>query len=341
MDRVLALLAVPVNVATDDLDASKSGLAFIENVGNSTRAPASQVRGGPATLWLTADALWFTWVDANRPAYVLGETTSDDFPLTPDAYDTSFGGLYDGFVTKLITTTPLPDLSRSTKTVAPEAALVGETVTYTVRLVNSGTLSDTASATTTVYALGGYDLTIQKEIVSSGPYDYGDQIRYNITISNTGQLAADVTVNDAIPEGTQYVPGSAFDYGDAMGSSLDDSDGITWQGNLDAGDAQVIEFKVEIISAEGMDCGLISNQASASIAGTGYTWLATADANVRSPDLTVNVAPQEHAAKNDHGEFAPYTATVTYENKDDHDHPGLHHHADRHSSQRQRCLCEQ
>ena len=39
-------------------------------------------------------------VDAAGHAYVTGETVSDDFPTTPDAFDTSFNGGSDAFVTK-------------------------------------------------------------------------------------------------------------------------------------------------------------------------------------------------------------------------------------------------
>lgn len=47
---------------------------------------------------------------------------------------------------------PLPDLSTSTKHVVPDTAAVGETVTYTVRLINSGPLSTTVAVTDTLPA---------------------------------------------------------------------------------------------------------------------------------------------------------------------------------------------
>ena len=41
-------------------------------------------------------------VDAAGSAYIAGQTTSSDFPTTPNAYDRTFnGGLYDGYVLKL------------------------------------------------------------------------------------------------------------------------------------------------------------------------------------------------------------------------------------------------
>src|SRR5262249_25797701 len=40
-------------------------------------------------------------VDGDGHAYVTGETTSTDFPTTPEAFQTTYGGLLDAFVTKL------------------------------------------------------------------------------------------------------------------------------------------------------------------------------------------------------------------------------------------------
>jgi uncharacterized repeat protein (TIGR01451 family) len=85
---------------------------------------------------------------AEEIVYLVGATNSAaDFPLSADAYDTSFGGLYDGFVAKLNTAPPRPDLSPSNKSVTPTAAAAGDIVTYTVRLSNSGTLSATVAVT--------------------------------------------------------------------------------------------------------------------------------------------------------------------------------------------------
>jgi uncharacterized repeat protein (TIGR01451 family) len=77
-----------------------------------------------------------------------GPTESPDFPTTPEAYDPTYNREIDAFVVRL---EPLsPDLSPSTKGVSPEDATVGEVVTYTVQLVNRGTVSTTVTVTDTL-----------------------------------------------------------------------------------------------------------------------------------------------------------------------------------------------
>jgi uncharacterized repeat protein (TIGR01451 family) len=89
---------------------------------------------------------------------VVGETWNTlglygDFPTTPDALypDHNGGGTYsyDGILFRM-QAPPAPDLSASAKTVAPEEAARGDIVTYTVRLVNSGTVSATVALTDTL-----------------------------------------------------------------------------------------------------------------------------------------------------------------------------------------------
>ena len=48
-----------------------------------------------------ADSSYGIAVDMNGSAYLAGETGSTDFPLTPEAFDTSLNGSFDGFVAKL------------------------------------------------------------------------------------------------------------------------------------------------------------------------------------------------------------------------------------------------
>ena len=87
-DRTLGGLR---NVFVTKLNAAGSALAY------STFLGGNGLDGG-----LGLDEGLGIAVQEGR-AYVTGETTSTDFPTTPGAFDTSFNGVFDAFVTKLPT----------------------------------------------------------------------------------------------------------------------------------------------------------------------------------------------------------------------------------------------
>ncbi len=77
-------------------------------------------------------------IDSAGNAYVVGETTSDNFPTTPGSLQTTFGGgSSDGFVTKVDFVTRHAELainlSASPETVAPNSSL-----TYNIGVSNNG-----------------------------------------------------------------------------------------------------------------------------------------------------------------------------------------------------------
>jgi uncharacterized repeat protein (TIGR01451 family) len=88
-------------------------------------------------------------LDQDGRIYVVGNTRSSDFPTTQRAFDRVFGGDQDGFVIRLLGPA-MPDLSGSTKRVAPDSAFAGHTVTFTVALVNDGAVDTTAHFTDTL-----------------------------------------------------------------------------------------------------------------------------------------------------------------------------------------------
>ena len=88
-------------------------------------------------------------LDEEDRVYVAGETDSTDFPTTDHAPYDWHRGEDDAFVFRLLAP-PAPDLSSSTKTVVPDTAAAGQVVTFTVQLVNSGTLSATVTVTDTL-----------------------------------------------------------------------------------------------------------------------------------------------------------------------------------------------
>jgi uncharacterized repeat protein (TIGR01451 family) len=91
-------------------------------------------------------------LDDEDRVYVAGETDSGDFPTTEHALYDWHRGENDVFVFRLLAPPPSPDLSPSRKTVDPPKATVGQVVTYTVQIINSGTLSATVAFTDTLPA---------------------------------------------------------------------------------------------------------------------------------------------------------------------------------------------
>lgn len=119
-------------------------------------------------------------------AVVAGETDSYNFPLTPGAYDGTFGGEGDAFVAR-IAVPPQADLAPSTKSVAPNVAVVGEIVTFTINLVNAGLLD---SATTVTDTLPPTLLFTGTPAASSGPAP----VAAGQTLTWSGTVAAGAAV---------------------------------------------------------------------------------------------------------------------------------------------------
>ena len=286
-------------------------------------------------LWVQKDAP--TFVEPGAPLiYDLswgnsGAATAFSVTLT----DTLPGGV--NFVTASLTpdsTDPLVwnlgDLTPGAIATATVRVVVGDVLVDGTVLINTVeissttaeaiTINNTGTATTTVYELGGYDLALQKA-ADSAEVEVGDTIGYGIWITNTGELPADVTLNDAIPAGTEYVPNSAL----AGSGTLDDSNGIEWQGTLDVDENVLITFDVTVVACNGVECGTIRNVATAEIGGVAYVWQEQVDTIVRCPDLSISGQGPERSPQFSDDTFKRYDVTFTYENKNDHNNPGVAH----------------
>jgi len=155
-----------------------------------TYVSGSYVEGGGTAIAL----------DEQNRVYVVGETNSSDFPTTAHALYKTYSGADDVFVFRLLAP-PAPDLSTSTKMVAPDEAAVGEIITYTVQLVNSGAVSATVSFTDTLPAL----LLIQGSPTSSSgsaPGVNGQTITWSGAVEANGVVdityAAQVTATGTL-----------------------------------------------------------------------------------------------------------------------------------------------
>ncbi|MCB9329344.1 MAG: DUF11 domain-containing protein [Lewinellaceae bacterium] len=54
-----------------------------------------------------------------------------------------------------------------------------------------------------------FDLALKKELVTEGPYNYGQDLVFEITVCNQGNIVAkDIEISDYVPEGLEYNPAS-------------------------------------------------------------------------------------------------------------------------------------
>ncbi len=223
----------------------------------------------------------------------------------------------------------LDDLAPGETATATVRVVVGEGLEDGTALINhvaissttaeAVTLNNTDTATTTVYELGGYDLALTKA-ADADEVEVGDTIVYALWVTNTGVLPANVTLEDAIPEGTAYVPGSALATGGVWEVV---NDRLTWSGELEPDKDVLITFDVTVEACGGVECGLIHNEAQAEIDGVAYVWEAQVDTTVLCPDLTIMGAGPERNPQYSDGTHKRYDVVFDYANLDDHAAPGV------------------
>lgn len=169
--------------AFDSTPDSNWGEMFVVRLRPQGQGAADLIYGTyvGGSSWEGGDGAGIT-LDGQNRVYVFGTTSSYDFPVTDHAFDKTYSGKDDSVLFRILTP-PTPDLSTSTKTVSPEQAGAGETVTYTVRLVNSGIISATVRFTDTLPAV----LQLQGSPVSSSgpsPTVNGQSITWQGTVTN-------------------------------------------------------------------------------------------------------------------------------------------------------------
>ncbi|WP_309495926.1 SBBP repeat-containing protein [Mechercharimyces sp. CAU 1602] len=105
-------------------------------------------------------------VDAMRTVFVAGQTLSSDFPTTTGAFQTIFGGLVDGFVTRLNSTGSSliysTFLGGSGSDVATDLALNGLGNAYITGITNSTDFPTTSMAFQTVLASAAEDAFVTR-----------------------------------------------------------------------------------------------------------------------------------------------------------------------------------
>jgi predicted MPP superfamily phosphohydrolase len=122
-------------------------------------------------------------VDVNESVYITGVTNSSDFPTTPDAYDTTYNGDYDVFVTKLSpsgnTLVYSTFLGKNNEDVGFDIAMDTNGYTYITGTTNSSDFPTTPDAYDTTYN-GDYDVFVTKLLTEAIGKPY-----YFIQLSDT------------------------------------------------------------------------------------------------------------------------------------------------------------
>ncbi len=186
-------------------------------------------------------------------------------------------------------------------------------------------VNNTDVATTTIYQLGGVNIVLNKQATSEAtPYSgqsLPNEIVYTVTVANTGQVDANVTMEDPIPQGTQYVAGSARVLQGGGTVRYDSSGKVIWEGVVPIGQSAMIEFRVLVVSCDGVECGRIRNVATAVVSGVSYQWTAQAETIVKCPDLHVEAQIPKNVIFRPVG-YHEYEVVVSYDNRGEFKAPG-------------------
>ncbi|HZQ68697.1 MAG TPA: SBBP repeat-containing protein [Terriglobales bacterium] len=152
-------------------------------------------------------------VDASNNIYVVGDTSSADFPASSGAFQTAFGGgVADAFVAKFAPSAGTPDFSVSATALSPASVTAGTSATSTVTVTGlfgfSGTVALSCSNITptgptcsfnptSVAGSGISTLTVSTTGVAAGSYTF--------TVTGTsGALAHSTTVTLTVTAGADF-----------------------------------------------------------------------------------------------------------------------------------------
>jgi uncharacterized repeat protein (TIGR01451 family) len=132
-------------------------------------------------------------VDSSKNIYVVGTTTSTDFPTVNPLQSVNHGGM-DVFVAKL---SPAPDLE-VTKSDSPDPVTIGSNLTYTISVKNIGELPATGVTLTDTLPAGAALVSANS---TTGTCSGTTTINCNIGTLNAGAIAT-VTIVVTPPVGT-------------------------------------------------------------------------------------------------------------------------------------------
>ncbi|WP_420819544.1 DUF7507 domain-containing protein [Paenibacillus pinistramenti] len=307
---------------------NRSANAVSNTLNVQVSAPnVSTVMSVNAPSAVTGDVLTFTTVVTNNSTSAVNNVVLSD-PLPANTVFVP-GTVIAGGVSQ---PSAVPSAGIPVGTLAPGASV---TVTFEVNVTmpipseinnqsqvsfTSGVFSGSSASNVTTTPVTQPQISIVKSSTAdiTGTITVGDTVVYNVLVSNTGNLAANVTLTDPLIPNTAFVPNSVIVNGTPFPGVTPDA-GINI-GSVPPGTGSFVSFSVDVISLPSPQ--QISNQVSAAytyIPPDGRLLNGTAVSNtltlpVSAPDVSAVKSTSFTAAAI--GDIIPYTLQITNEGAD-------------------------
>ncbi len=209
-------------------------------------------------------------------------------------------------------------------TLAPSASA---TVTFEV-IVNMPTPPVITNQSTVSFTSGAFSSSSQSNNVntpvtqpvlslaksaSTANASVGSSVTYSVAVSNTGNLAAQVTLTDSLPSGTAFIPNSVV-VGGLPVAGADPATGIP-VGSVAAGATVIVTFGVLVTSLPSPQ--QLTNQAAAAytfVPPDGRTLSGSAQSNILTISVSapnISIVKSTTRSNTTIGDVVPYSVTVT------------------------------
>ena len=207
-------------------------------------------------------------VDANGCAYVTGETRSNNYPVTSGAYDTTYNGEGDTFITKLSqdgsSLVYSTFLGGSDRDDGWGISLGSNGLAYVTGGTDSSDFPTTMGAFNTSYDGSNYCAFVSKLNAD------GSALEYSTFLGRDSTITRDITIDNA---GSAYVTGWTSDYPTTNGA-YDTTMGGTYDVFVTKlnSDGSSLLYSTFLGGSEGEDANAIDVDSNGCAYVTGHTW---------------------------------------------------------------------